>query len=132
MYFKPEGDISTLSGKTLDLVDQFTYPGSNIPSMENDVGRHQLNAKNFIHRLLIIWKSYLSDKINPITFQLWQCQYHYIDAQYEPLTKRIENKLDGINPRILRSVLNKCWKKHSIEQQLYGHLHFTLQSIPAK
>ena len=37
MYFKQDGDISTLNGKPLKLVDQFTYLGSNITSTESDV-----------------------------------------------------------------------------------------------
>ena len=34
--FKQEGTIYTLSGKPLKIVDQFTYPGSNIPSTESE------------------------------------------------------------------------------------------------
>ena len=35
--FKQKGDTSTLSGKPLNLVAQFTYFGSNISSTENYV-----------------------------------------------------------------------------------------------
>ena len=34
---RQEGTISTLSGKHLKLIDQFTYRGSNISSTESDV-----------------------------------------------------------------------------------------------
>ena len=38
------------------------------------------------------------------------------------LTKRLEKKLDGNYTRVLRAILNKSWRKHSIRHQLYGHL----------
>ena len=38
------------------------------------------------------------------------------------LTKLIEKKLDGNYTRILRAVLNKSWRQHPTEQQLYSHL----------
>ena len=38
------------------------------------------------------------------------------------LTKRLERKLDGNYPRMLRAVLNKSWRQHPTRHQLYGHL----------
>ena len=38
------------------------------------------------------------------------------------LTKRLEKKLDGNYTRMLRAILNKCWRLHPIRHQLYGHL----------
>ena len=38
------------------------------------------------------------------------------------LTKHMEKKLDGYNTRMLRAILNKSWRQHPTEQQLYGHL----------
>ena len=37
MCFKQSGDISTLNGRSLKLVDKFTYLGSSISSTENDI-----------------------------------------------------------------------------------------------
>ena len=37
MSFKQDGTISTLNAKSLKLIDQFTYFGSNISSTESDV-----------------------------------------------------------------------------------------------
>ena len=62
MYFKA---ISTLNGKPLKFVDQFTYLGSNISSTENDVNISLVKA----WRLSINWKSDLSDKIKRDFFQ---------------------------------------------------------------
>ena len=37
-------------------------------------------------------------------------------------TKRLEKKLDGNYTRMLRAILNRCWRQHPIRHQLYGHL----------
>ena len=38
------------------------------------------------------------------------------------LTKRLEKKLDGNYPRLLRAILNKSWQQHPTRHKLYGHL----------
>ena len=38
------------------------------------------------------------------------------------LTKHMEKKLDNNYTRMLRAVLNKSWRQHSIKQQMYGYL----------
>ena len=38
------------------------------------------------------------------------------------LTKRLEKKLDGNYPRMLRAILNKSWRQHPTRHQLNGHL----------
>ena len=42
--FKQEGTISTLSGKPLKLVDQFTYLSNNISSTESDINIYLAKA----------------------------------------------------------------------------------------
>ena len=69
MYFKQDGAISTLNGKPLKLVDQFTYLCSNISLTESDVDIRIGKAGAAIDRLLVKWKSDLSDKIKLEFFQ---------------------------------------------------------------
>ena len=69
MYFKPKGVISTLCDKPLKLVDQFTYFGSNILSMEGDVNIRFEKVLYAIDRLSIIWKFNVSDKIKRYIFR---------------------------------------------------------------
>ena len=45
------------------------------------------------------------------------------------LTKCLENKLDGNYTRMLHAVLNKSWKQHPTNKQLYGHLPPISQTI---
>ena len=63
MCFNQKGDISTLNGSFLKLVEKFTYLGSCISSTESDINMCLAKACTAINRLLIIWKSNLSNKI---------------------------------------------------------------------
>ena len=58
-----DGAISSLNGKTLKLVGQFVYLGSNISSTETNVNIHISKAWTAIDKLLNIRKFDLSDKI---------------------------------------------------------------------
>ena len=69
MCYNQTGDISTLEGTPLKLVDKFTYLGSNVASTENDIDTRLTKAWTAINRLSIIWKSDLTDKIKRSFFQ---------------------------------------------------------------
>ena len=78
------GDISTLEGTPLKLVDKFTYLGSSVESTEKDIETRLTKAWTAINRLSTIWKSDLTDKITQflpgsghIDTAIWM---HYMDA----------------------------------------------------
>ena len=79
------GDISTLEGTPLKLVDKFTYLGSSVESTEKDIETRLTKAWTAINRLSTIWKSDLTDKMKRSFFQaavtidtaIWM---HYMDA----------------------------------------------------
>ena len=48
------GDISTLNGSSLKLVDKFTYLGSSVSSTESDIDSRLAKAWSGIDRLSII------------------------------------------------------------------------------
>ena len=75
MSFIERGDISTLHGSSLKLVDKFTYLGRSVSSIENDINTRLAKAWKANDRLSVIWKSDLSDKIKQRS-----CRYCYIDA----------------------------------------------------
>ena len=115
MCFNQTGDISTLNGSTLKLVDKFTYLGSSVSSTETDINMRLAKVWTAIDRLSVIWKSDLTDKMKRSFFQvLYGCPTWM-------LTKRLEIKLDSNYTRIQRAILNKFWKQHPTKQQLYGH-----------
>ena len=63
------GDISTLDGTSLKLVDKLTYLGSCVSSTEKDIDTRLTKAWTAIDRLWIIWKSDLTDKMKRSFFQ---------------------------------------------------------------
>ena len=67
--FNQRGDISTLNGSSLKLVDKFIYLGSSVSSTEIDINPRLTKLWKAIDRLSIIWKSDLTDKIKHCFFQ---------------------------------------------------------------
>ena len=65
MCYNQTGDISTLDGTSLKLVDKFTSLGSSVSSTKKDINTRLTKAWTAIDRLSIIWKSDQIDKMNP-------------------------------------------------------------------
>ena len=122
MCYNQTGDISTLDGTTLKLVDKFTYLGSSVSSTEKDIDTRLTKAWTAINRLSIIWKSDLTDKMKRSFFQAAVASILLYGCTTWTLTKRLEKKLDGNYTRMLRAILNKSWRQHPTRHQLYGHL----------
>ena len=122
MCYNQTGDISTLDGTPLKLVDKFTYLGSSVASTEKDIDTRLTKAWTAINRLWIIWKSDQTDKMKRSFFQAAVESILLYGCTTWTLTKRLEKKLDGNYTRMLRAILNKSWRQHPTRHQLYGHL----------
>ena len=122
MWFNQTGDISTLDGSSLKLLDKFTYQGSSVSSTEKDIHTRLTKAWTAIDKLSIIWKSDLTDKMKRSFFQAAVVSILLYGCTTWTLTKRLEKKLDGNCTRMLWAILNKSWRQHPIKHQLYGHL----------
>ena len=116
------GDISTLNGKSLKLMDKFTYLGSSVSSTENDMNTRLAKAWTAIDRLSVKWKSDLSNKIKRNFSQSAVVSILLYGCTTWTLTKHVEKKLDGNCTTMLRAILNKSWSQNLTKQQLYGHL----------
>ena len=116
------GDIFTLDGTPLKLVDKFTYLGSSVASTEKDIDTRLTKAWTAINRLSILWKSDLTDKMKRSFFQAAVASILLHGCTTWTLTKWLEKKLDGNYTRMLRAILNKSWWQHPTRHQLYGHL----------
>ena len=68
MCFNQRDNISTLNGSPLNLVDKFTYLGSSVSSTKTDINTQLAKAWTAIYRLLVIWKSDLTNKMKCIFF----------------------------------------------------------------
>ena len=122
MCYNQTGNIVTLDGASLKLVDKFTYLGNSVSSIEKDIDTRLTKAWTAIDRLSIIWKSDLTDKMKRSFFQAAVVSILLYGYTTWTLTKRLERKLDGNYTRMLRAVLNKSWRQHPTRHQLYGHL----------
>ena len=122
MSFNQTCNISTLSGSTLKLDDNFTYLGSSVSSTETDINTRLAKAWATNDRLSVIWKSELTDKMKHSFFQAAIVSILLYGCTTWTLTKRMEKKLDGNYTRMLQAILNKSWRLNPTKQQLYGHL----------
>ena len=132
MCYNQTGDISTLEGTPLKLVDKFTYLGSSVESTEKDIETRLTKAWTAINRLSTIWKSDLTDKMKRSFFQAAVTSILLYGCTTWTLTKRLEKKLDGNYTRMLRAILNKSWQQHPTRHQLYGHLPPITKSIQVR
>ena len=114
-------DISTQDGSSVKLVDKFTYLGSSVSTTEKGIDTQLSKARTATDKLLILWKSDLTDKIKRSFFQAAVVSILLYGCTTWTLTKRLEKKLDGNYTRMLRAILNKSWRQHTTKHQLYGH-----------
>ena len=74
-----------------------------------------------INRLLVIWKSNLTNKMKRILFQAAVVSILLYGCTTWTLTKCMEKKPDGNYTIMLWAILNNSWRQQPIKQQLYGH-----------
>ena len=90
MCYNQTGDIITIAGTPLKLVDKFTYPGRSVSSTEKDIDTRLTKAWTAIDRLSIIWKSDLTDKMKRSFFQAAVVSILLYGCTTWTLTKRLE------------------------------------------
>ena len=132
MCYNQTGNIITLDGASLKLVDKFTYQGSSVSSTENDIDTRLTKAWTAMDRLSIIWKSDLTDKMKRSFFQAAVVLILLYGCTTWTQTKRLQKKLDGNYTRMLRAILKRSWRQHSTRHQLYGHLPPITKTIQAR
>ena len=109
---------TTLDGSSLKLVDKFTYRGSSVSSTEKDTDTRLTKIWTAIDKLSIIWKSDLTNKMKRSFFQAAVVSILLFGCTTWTLTKRLKKKLDGNYTRMLRAILNKSRRQHTIKHQL--------------
>ena len=129
--YNQTGDITTLDGTPLKLVDKFTYLGSSVSSAEKDINTGLTKTWTAIDRLSIIWKSDLTDKMKCSFFLAAVISILLYGCTTWMLTKQLK-KLDGNYTRMLRAELNKSWQQHPTRHQLYGHLPPIMKTIKVR
>ena len=132
MCYNQTGNITTLDGASLKLVDKFTFLGSSVSSTENNINTRLTKAWTAIDRLSIIWKSDLTDKMKRSFFQAAVVSILLYGCTTWTLNKRLEKKLYSNYTRMLRAIFYKSWRQHPTRHQLYGHLPPITKTIQAR
>ena len=130
--YNQTGDITTLDGTSLKLVDKLTYLGSSVSSTKKDIDTRLTKPWTVINRLSIIWKSDLTDKMKCSFFQAAVVSILLYGCTTWTLTKWLKKKLDDNYTRMLRAILNKSWRQHPTRHQLYSHLPPIRKSIQVR
>ena len=112
MCFNKRGDISTLNGSSLKLVDNFTNLGSSMSLTENEINMRLAKAWTAIDWLMVLRKSDLTKKKRSFFHAVVVLIRQYGCTKWT-LIKRMEKKLDGNYTRMLRAILNKPCKQQS-------------------
>ena len=75
MCFNQTGDISTLNGSSLKLVDKYTYPGSSVSSTRDKQthGQPSIGYRTYVSQTWPI-------KWNAVSSKQWSCRYCYMNA----------------------------------------------------
>ena len=108
MCYNQTGDISTVDGTSLNLVDKFTYLGSSVSSTEKDINTGLMKAWTAIDRLSIIWKSDLTDKMKRSFFQAVVISILLYGCTTWTLTKRLKKKnVESNIEQVLAATPNK-------------------------
>ena len=105
MCFNQIGDISTLKGTSLKLVDKLTYLGSNVSSTEEDIDTRLTKVWAAIDKLSIIWQSDLTDKMKRSFFQAAVVSILLYGFTTWTLTKRLGKMRDGNYTSMLQAIL---------------------------
>ena len=95
MCFNQTGDLSTLNGSFLKLVDKFTGLESSVSSTETDINTKLTKVWTTIDRLSVIWKSNLTDKMKRNILQAAVVLILLYRCTTWPQIKRMEKRLDG-------------------------------------
>ena len=132
MCFNQTGDISTLGGSSLKLVDKFTYVGSSVSSTEKDIDTRLTKAWITIDKLSVIWKTDLTDQMTRTFFLVAVVSILLYGSTAWTLTKRMEKKLAGNYKRMPQAILNKSWRQHPTKHKLYGHLPPIMKTIKVR
>ena len=132
MCFNQTGDISTLGGSSLKLVDKFTDLGSSVSSTEKDINTWLPRAWTAIDKLSALSESDLTNKMKCSFFKAAVMLILLYECTTWMLTKRLEKKLDSNYTRMLRAILNKSWSQHLTKHQLYGHLPPIMKTIKVR
>ena len=117
-----DNKVRYVNGTQLKYVDNFTYLGSEISSMDKEIKIRIAKSWNALDKLSSIWKSNLTATLKRNFFRAVVESVLLYGSEAWTLTTKLERKLDGTYTRMLRVVFNISWKLHLTNKKLYGHI----------
>ena len=121
--------MSCLSGEKIKRADDFKYLGSYIASTKRDVDIRLGKAWGALKGMDKIWKSNLPDKLKRNFFRATVESVLTYGSTTWTLTSKLEKKIDGAYTRMLRAALNRSWRDHPTNKELYANIPPISQSI---
>ena len=121
MRLNPNSDDSNMKSKNGNIIKQvenFIYFGSFIGSTEKYIEIRIAKAWSIIISLYTIWKSKMSDNLKRSFFRVTVESV----LVYGAMDFNIREKVDGAYTRMLRTALNKIWKQHLMNKEVYGNI----------
>ena len=115
------GQICSLDGTEIELVDDFKYLGS-YTNTDNDMKSRIGQAWGAINSLDKVWKSTIKKHTKTKVFKATVESILLYGAESWALTRALKKKLDGNYTRMLRRAYNISWKSHPTNKSLYGNL----------
>nr|XP_058968139.1 uncharacterized protein LOC131794630 [Pocillopora verrucosa] len=114
--------MKSLNGKKIKQVEDFKYLGSYIASIEHNVNIRLGKAWDAPNELDKLWKSNLPSNLKKTFFRVTVETVLLYGSVSWTLTTHLEKKIDGAYTRMLRTALNRSWKDHPTNVELYGHI----------
>ena len=121
-FNQPEIDLNTLSGNTLEQVDDFQYLGAWMDSKKKDMDVRIAKGWVALNKLKDVWKSKLHRDLKIRFFRVTVESILMYGAESWTLTETLEKRLDVVYTRMLRAALDIPWSKHITNIELYGRL----------
>ena len=127
MSFNQKEDhvLTNSEGTIFTKVKDFNYLGSFIGSTAHDIDERIAKAWGEITSMTKIWKSKLSERLERNFFRATVESVLTYGATTWTLTKTLENRLNGPYTRMLRAALNKLWKEHLTNEELYKRIQWS-------
>ena len=113
--------MKSLADKNIKQVLDFKYLGSYIASTEHDVNIRLGKAWSALNQMDKIWKSNVSDNLKRNFFRAAVESVLVYGSASWTLAKKCEKRIDGAYTRMLRVALNKSWRDHPTNKELYGN-----------
>ena len=131
MSFNQKEDhvLTNREGTTIKKVKDFNYLGSFIGSTAHDIDVRIAKACGAITRMTKIWKSKLSERLKRNFFRATVESVLTYGATIWTLIKTLENRLNGSYTSMLRAALNKSWKEHLTNEELYKRIPMVTETI---